>query len=274
MHFLLTYITRGLSWTVSKLVHIPLPSFLAQRIIACYAKAYSVNLDEVAKPLSSFRSLGAFFVRDLRPGSRSLQFSVRSLISPVDGVLRAVGSVQENDGPTVKGQKFDWQSFLVDEQLRTEFSGGTYFNFYLSPKDYHHVHFPFAGKVVECIHVPGALLPVNDWSVEKFPKLFCVNERVVTVVEAQKFRYLLVMVGALNVGSIGLEFTPGWRRSFFASRPKSIPLPAPVSSAAGDRFGTFYMGSSVVCVFPPNAIETLTSMQNSDVKVGQPLGQV
>jgi hypothetical protein len=58
---------------------------------------------------------------------------------------------------------------------------GHFATLYLSPRDYHRIHMPCAGRLLRMIHVPGALFSVNPTTARGVPGLFARNERVVCV---------------------------------------------------------------------------------------------
>ena len=272
MTYFILFLTRAISNFTGFLAHLrPLPQ-INQFIIKTFISSYRVNTDEIEEPLSSFKSIGEFFVRKLKPSARPIfDTSSKFVCSPVDGVLRSSGVVDANIPVLVKKQLFNWKTFLLDPKLEEEFRGGTFFNFYLSPKDYHNIHFPLSGRVIETIHHPGGLLPVNDWSINRFPNLFCTNERLLAVVEGESFRFLVVMIGALNVGSIELAFDSEFKRSFFALKTFNKQFLNNHKYSTGDKFGSFKLGSSVVCVFPKGAISDLDLKDSTAVKYGSKL---
>lgn len=275
MKVVLIFVTRAISSLAGLLAHCQISAGLSKILIKRFISLYKINCDEILAPLSSFKSVGEFFVRDLKPECRPLaKEELGELCSPVDGVLRTSGEVSSEYAVLVKGKSFNWKDFLICPDLLNEFNGGRFFNFYLSPKDYHNVHFPLAGKVEEVIHHPGGLLPVNDWSIQNFSNLFCFNERVVTVIKGEKFRYLLIMIGALNVGSIELAFLPNFRRSFFSLKTERCIPDSETLARAGDRFGSFKLGSSIVCVFPPEAISAIEKGDCSEVRFGEKIAQL
>jgi len=82
---------------------------------------------------------------------------------------------------------------------------------YLSPGDCHRYYSPANMDISERIYIPGFLAPVKPSYVFKHPKTFSLNERVTL---RGKFSHpsrntdvlYITFVGALNVGSINLNF--------------------------------------------------------------------
>ncbi len=84
---------------------------------------------------------------------------------------------------------------------------GEFVNLYLSPKDYHRYHFPDRLKVKSVTHIPAKLYPVNFPLLRNKKNLFIENERVVVECRDENKRtFVMVLVGALNVGKMVLLF--------------------------------------------------------------------
>jgi phosphatidylserine decarboxylase len=248
----LRYVPKNhLSRFIGRLVHARLPQPLARRLVRWFANTYEIDVDAAAQPLHQYPSIGHFFVRDLAEGLRPIE---GAFVSPVDGVLRNYGVVENGRIEQVKGKSYSLARFLGDENA-ARFENGTFFNLYLSPQDYHHVHSPVGGNVVRSVHIPGRLWPVNDWSLANIDELFSINERVVTYVECDLGLVAVVMIGATNVGKISVVYDSFISNAASASRTVTRNYDPPIAIATGDRLGTFHMGSSVVVLLEPNRVD-------------------
>lgn len=237
-----------LSWCVGKLVHLRLPGPLAKLSIDIFAGMYGIDRGAATKPFNEYASIGDFFVRDLRPELRPIGDGV---VCPVDGTLRSVEDLSSSGQVTqVKGMHYALEALLGGGEYAGRFSSGQLWNFYLSPRDAHHIFSPVSGSIVESVHVPGALWPVNDWALHAVDGLFARNERIVSFIESEFGLIAVVMVGATNVGRIALSYaeietnTAPWQR-------KSLTRLAhhePIRIERGSKLGTFHMGSSVLVV--------------------------
>lgn len=254
MYRFLRYVPKNhLSRTVGRLVHARWPHPIARRLVHWFANTYQIDVDAAGKPAHEYPSIGHFFIRDLREGLRPIE---SDLVSPVDGTLRNFGTVRDGRLEQVKGKTYTLARFLGDEETARRYENGVFFNLYLSPQDYHHVHSPVAGEIPRSVHIPGKLWPVNDWSMANVDELFSINERVVTYVETPSYGLVaVVMIGATNVGKISVVYdsfisnTAGYVMT--AVRNYSPPIPI----RAGDRLGTFHMGSSVVVLVEPGRLD-------------------
>lgn len=254
MYRFLRYVPKNhLSRMVGRLVHLPLPRPMARRLVRWFAATYRIDTDAAGQPLQHYPSIGHFFIRDLREGLRPIE---GDFVSPVDGVLRNFGTVTAGRLEQIKGKSYTVARFLGDADHAARYENGAFFNLYLSPQDYHHVHSPVEGKIVRSVHIPGKLWPVNDWSLANIDELFSINERVVTYVECALGLVAVVMIGATNVGKISVVYDSFVSNSSRMERRTAVRnYEPPIDIAAGARLGTFHMGSSVVVLVEPGRID-------------------
>ncbi|RME61813.1 MAG: phosphatidylserine decarboxylase [Candidatus Dadabacteria bacterium] len=227
-------LTKSISWISGKLASLNLAPPLNTLIIKAYAKLYKINTTELPLSIEKYKSLQEFFCREPKPSSRPIANSY--LISPVDGLLREVRKLSGNVLFKVKKMDFTLSSLVLEDiEPNKTFS---FFYFYLSPSDFHHVYSPIKGEIIEARCINGALLPVNNLFNKILPQVIFINERVVIKIKERENILWLVMVGALNVGSIELAFT--------INKTGKTTLSLPVKQ--GDKLGTFKMGSAVLLI--------------------------
>ncbi|MCB0357387.1 MAG: phosphatidylserine decarboxylase, partial [Bdellovibrionales bacterium] len=204
MYKLLYFVPKNLlSYIVGFLAEIPWPYTINHYLKKWFVKRYHIDMGEAEHPLDSYASLGQLFTRKLKPGKRPI---AEGFVHPCDGKLTQGGIILKGQLVQAKGKNYSIHKFLAEQQGWQDFEGGHYLTYYLCPTDYHRVHFPCSGEVLSCTHVPGRLWPVNPWSVENISQLFSVNERTLTLVETEKGKVMIVMVGATNVGKISMSF--------------------------------------------------------------------
>jgi phosphatidylserine decarboxylase len=223
-------------------------------IIRWFVAKYGVDMGEAAEPdIAAYASFNDFFTRALRPGVRPL--AVSDLVSPVDGSISQFGAIDGDQIFQAKGHRYTTTGLVGgDAGLASPFHGGHFATLYLSPKDYHRIHMPCAGRLVRMIHVPGELFSVNPTTARGVPGLFARNERVVCVFENERGPWVLVLVGATIVGSMATV----WHGVVNPPRPaqvrewrydeRDLRLPQ------GSEMGRFLLGSTVVLLFPPGAL--------------------
>jgi len=195
---------------------------------------------DVAVPHGSYRSFDAFFTRTLRAGARSI--SDQPVVSPCDGRLTAQGPIDEGARLFVKGQPYEVGTLLGHAGAARRFVGGSFVVIYLSPRDYHRVHAPVDGNIVDVRGVPGDCYPVNSIGEQCVSRLLVGNRRVVVSIEtADQQGVAVVMVGALIVGKITVNLL-GDDDVSAGEHPVSPALPV----SRGDEIGAFHLGSTVV----------------------------
>lgn len=261
---------HALSTAAGRLAGVPLPRSWRAPVHRAYCRAVGADPAEAALPLAEYRTLNAFFTRELRPGLRPV--AADCLTSPVDGTVGAQGTVTDGTLVQAKGRTYSLDALLADPELARGFAGGSYATLYLSPKDYHRIHAPAAGRISRATHVPGELWPVNAAAVAHVADLFAVNERIVVVLErATGGRIALVMVGATMVGMTRLAFDDLHTHVRRGRLQRRSYDPA-VEVGAGEQIAHFEFGSTVVVVCSPDAGPVDPREVGSTLRVGQRLG--
>ena len=252
-----------------------LPRFIQSSLLRSYAKAYRVDPNEAEHPIEHYGSLQAFFTRRLGAGLRPMPGDPSLVVAPSDGTICEAGLANDGKLLEAKGSLFTLGVLLADDALAARLTGGPYVVIYLSPRDYHRVHFPVGGKVVSWSHIPGKLFPVGSSSVRREPGLFARNERFVTVVDGPAGRCAIVMVAAVGVGHITASYDPevATHAGGFASgtvRRRNLDPSPPVGR--GEELGIFNLGSTTVTIFEPGRVELHDLNSNAQIKMGAPVG--
>jgi len=227
---------------------------LTHAAIRRFIARYDVNMAEAANPnVESYATFNDFFTRALRDGARPLADA--PWICPVDGSISQCGSITRDRIFQAKGHDYTTQALVGgDADLAKQFEDGAFATLYLSPKDYHRIHMPCAGRLTRMIHVPGDLFSVNPATARGIPGLFARNERVVCVFESGRGPFVLALVGATIVGSMATAWhglvnppRPGVVRDWNYSK-ETIML------ERGAEMGRFLLGSTVVMLFPRDTL--------------------
>ncbi len=215
-------------------------------LIRIFIKQYQIALSECRQPqLASYPNLNSFFTRALRQGARVQPRDPAVLSSPVDGMLYGVGQITEQLVVAVKGRRFTLPQLLQRTQI-TEYHGGKFLLFYLSPHNYHRIHCPAEGQVTGLTYLPGAFYSVHPLRHRRIVDLLAQNERVVLDYVTPWGPIIVVLVGAALVGSIELI----WQGKITAHNQYLDPG-QPLYFRRGEELGRFNFGSSVVLLLPP-----------------------
>lgn len=215
-----------------------------------------------------YKSFNEFFTRALKDGVREIDADQTSIVSPADGAISQLGKIKDGDVFQAKGQSFSVDKLIGDPQLAAPFINGEFATVYLSPRDYHRVHMPFAGTLTETLYIPGELFSVNQTTAENIPGLFARNERMVCLFDTELGRMAVVLVGAMIVAGIETVATgkvkPTGRLEL---NQHDLTL------EKGAELGRFYLGSTAVVLFEQNKITWDEQFKaNSTVVMGEALG--
>ena len=239
-------------------------------LIRSFIRAYDVDMSaSVRRSPQEFRTFSDFFTRELIDEARPICSDPNAIVSPADGTVSRVGSIDRGTLIQAKGHRYLVADLLSTSTADTgHFDGGSFATIYLAPRDYHRVHAPLAATLEETVEVPGALFSVNASTEAGIEGLFCRNERLVCRLETGGHRLALVMIGAMVVASIETVWS-GPRSPY---RIRIERRPAAVAFGRGDEMGRFTLGSTVIVLIPPElgAIDHLDP--GARLQMGQRIG--
>ncbi|MDR0457981.1 MAG: archaetidylserine decarboxylase [Burkholderiaceae bacterium] len=234
---------------------------------------YGVDMAEAPDPdPAHYATFNDFFTRPLRADARPLARA--DYLSPVDGAISQLGDIRAGQIFQAKGHTYSVQTLLAgDTRLAAPFADGQFATLYLSPRDYHRIHMPCAGRLTQMIHVPGALFSVNPATACAVPGLFARNERVICCFDTARGPLALALVGATIVGSMATV----WHGVVNPPRPGRVRRwtydGQNIELAQGAELGRFLLGSTVIALWPPGALRFDAHwLPGATVRVGQALG--
>jgi len=245
---------------------------LKRWLIDTVIRRFGVDLSEAAKSdPADYPTFNAFFTRALKPGARTPAPDPNALLMPADGRISQCGSIDKGRIFQAKGQGFSAAELLGDADAAAVYADGVFATVYLSPRDYHRVHMPWTGRLLETVHIPGRLFSVGPDAVRTVPRLFARNERLACHFETDFGPMALIMVGALLVSGIetvwsGVE-VPAYARQI----KRKAWLGKNIVLSRFEEMARFNYGSTVIVLLPPGA-----AMLQPDLAAETPvnLGQV
>jgi len=253
---------------------------LKKPFIRWFVKRYSVDMSDAQEqdPLA-YENFNAFFTRALKAGARPFAEGINDalpILCPADGAISQLGEINEHGLLQAKGRYYTVADLLASIQDAADFDGGSFATVYLSPKDYHRVHMPVAGKLTKMSYIPGDLYSVNKQTAEGVPNLFARNERLVCLFDTELGPMAVVLVGAMIVAGIETVWAgrvcPGRDRHKVQVTQYEATVPA-IELAAGAEIGRFYLGSTAIVLFGHAAVELNGKLAaDSPVRMGQLLG--
>jgi phosphatidylserine decarboxylase len=203
-------------------------------------------------PHWGFASWNDFFTRRLAEGARPVADPEDDavIVAPCEATpYRVANGVQRQDEFWIKREPYSLAEMLAGDEAVDAFVGGTVYQAFLSPTDYHRWHSPVAGTVVRTRVVPGtyyseaasqgegAAEPTNSQGY-----LAHVATRAIVVLDADD-----PAVGLVAVVFVGMSDV---------SSCVVAPAAAPGAHLAkGDELGWFQYGGSTYCaVFRPGVV--------------------
>lgn len=251
-------------------------SWLKNVLINCAIRAFNINMDEaLSDDLNDYENFNAFFTRSLKDGVRPLNSEPKSIACPADGAISQAGPISKNKILQAKGIDYSTGRLLGNTAEAKLYENGSFATIYLSPRDYHRVHIPLAGKLISTRYIPGELFSVNDQTAQALPGLFARNERLVCEFESDEVgTFAVIFVGAMLVAGIetvwgGFE-TPGpgaVRETDFSDQSLHF--------AKGEEIGRFKFGSTVIMLFQDQKTRWMDKIEaHATVCMGEKIGTI
>ena len=230
---------------------------------------------EAANPdITVYPTFNEFFTRPLKAGVRPIANA--DLVCPVDGAISQFGRIERDQIFQAKGHSYSTTALVGgDSKLAKQFESGYFATIYLSPRDYHRIHMPCDGRLLRMIYVPGDLFSVNPATARGVPGLFARNERVVCVFEGPHGPFVLTLVGATIVGSMGTV----WHGVVNPPRSREVREwrydGQQIVLRKGEEMGRFLLGSTVVMLFPQGPLVFNPGWQPAGaVRLGEEMARV
>ncbi|MFK8030786.1 MAG: archaetidylserine decarboxylase [Gammaproteobacteria bacterium] len=250
---------------------------LKRLLINQVSQHYDIRLDDyVIKDKEQFESFNAFFTRELDPEARPLDVRPEGVACPVDGTVSQLGTINDDVIFQAKGKYYSAAALLGDDTKARDYAHGHFATLYLAPNNYHRIHMPLDAKLKSMLYVPGRLFSVNTQSAEHIDRVFARNERVVAHFTTARGPLAMVLVGALNVGSIetvhqgiiapsALSKTTRWDYA----RGQQLAF------RKGEEFGRFNLGSTVILLAGKDMLEWSSELDaGSALEMGMPIGDL
>ncbi|CAM4024973.1 archaetidylserine decarboxylase [Saccharibacillus endophyticus] len=228
-------------------------SRFSRHLIPAFVKIYAISEKEIEQPLTAFRSLSDFFIREIHPSRRPIDGDYSAIVSPVDGYVQSFGDIAEDQRFEVKGKSYSFEELTSLKAGSSNYGGGKFIILYLSPAQYHRFHSPLAGEGAQVAELGRRSMPVNRNGWKYGGRLLSFNHRVVFRIRRRSAGMMMIAVGALNVNSvIQSNSCPFWEK--------------------GQEVGYFSFGSTVVCLFEKGAAEWIEGLkEEAYVQVGERL---
>lgn len=227
-----------------------------------FIRHYNIDINEIKRPLESFRSFNDFFIRELKEGVRPVDTNPAHLISPADSRLFVFDLAKHPELP-VKGYWYALTDLIKDKKLAKEFADGWCFIYRLAPADYHRYCYIDNGHHDKVKRIRGVLHSVHPVALSVTKSLLAKNYRELTILHTENFNKVIHLeVGALFVGKVVQR-----NRNAYAFH-------------RGEEKGWFeFGGSTIIQIFRKDAIvpdndilEQTAHRVETIVKIGEKVG--
>lgn len=241
-------------------------TYIKNKLIGLFIKKFNVDLSIAErKNITDYKNFNDFFTRklDLISSNRAINLQAQ-IISPADGVIAAIGKVENNLLYQAKGKIYSLFSLMGEKQstksaltpLCDKFLNGSYFTIYLAPKDYHRVHMSCQGQLEQMIYIPGRLFSVNQTTCNNINNIFARNERLINIFKTDHGYMAVILVGALLVGSMATSWHGIVTPPHGVNQHKKVTTWDYANNTVilnkADELGYFQMGSTVIVLFSEN----------------------
>jgi phosphatidylserine decarboxylase len=250
---------------------------LRTQFIRWFSRCYGVDLSDAIQPdPNAYPDFNAFFTRALRPDARPVDATSNAVVAPVDGQISQCGAIEDGQMLQAKNRYFALNRLLGGDDRRSHgLANGRFVTVYLAPGDYHRIHMPVAGSLQEMVYIPGRLFSVSPATTKVVPNLFARNERVVAFFATTLGPMVMVLVGAVLVGSIETawagQVTPATLRHIDTTRYDCEAVP--VRLERGEEMGRFNMGSTVIVIFADACVRWRANvLPGHKVRMGESIG--
>jgi phosphatidylserine decarboxylase len=232
--------------------------------------AGDLRLDEARQP--SFASLHDCFIRELKPGARSVARDPRVIVSPCDAIVGTCGTIADGQLLQAKNHIYALDDLVGDARVGQQYRGGQYVTLRLTSAMYHRFHAPADCVIHEATYISGDTWNVNPIALKRIAQLYCKNERAVIHARLDSgHEIVLVAVAAILVASIHLNFM---------NVPLTMNYRGPSRRLCrarfrkGEELGYFHHGSTII-VIAPQGFEPSAGVRDGErIEMGMPLFRV
>ena len=240
------------------------------------------DLDLSEAKEQSFKSLHACFIRELKPGARTVDERENVISSPCDGIIGEFGQIEDGQLFQAKGFPYTLNDLLGDEPSAHQWRDGVYMTIRITSSMYHRFHAPFTGEIKRLKYFSGDTWNVNPIALKRVEKLFCKNERALLEYKIEstnanlnstniQYTIGIIPVAAVLVASIKLHgIQPILSTRYKGPNIMECNLPF----KKGQEMGWFQHGSTILLFAPKGFSFQHELYVGQQIKMGQALMQI
>ncbi|KAI1821859.1 putative phosphatidylserine decarboxylase [Xylaria intraflava] len=133
------------------------PESLTDESLQTFKDAPSYNWNDYVEPRGGWKTFNEFFARYVKPGYRPITDIANSnvIVAPADSTYQAQYPVDSDSQVTIKTLVWPIYELLNQTEYADNFKGGIFLHSFLGPNDYHRLHAPVGGEVLEAKIIQG-----------------------------------------------------------------------------------------------------------------------
>ena len=234
------------------------------------------NMSEYMPDPGGWKTFNQFFARHTKPGMRPIAGLAddKVIVSAADSTFVGAWQIDQDSKITVKNLLWSIEELLDGSPYKDRFRGGLFTHSFLNTTDYHRLHVPVAGKVLESRTIQGQVyldvqvVSAGNDGEHKLDAIRRFDAQDGTGYQLAQARGLIVLdspVGLAAVLPIGM------------AQVSSVVMTAEtgVILHKGEGFGYFqFGGSDHIVLFERSCNVTLTAQPNVHYKQGEAIGYV
>ncbi|CEL08651.1 hypothetical protein ASPCAL11798 [Aspergillus calidoustus] len=231
----------------------------------------SYHIEDYIEPRCGWRTFNAFFARHVKPGRRPIaSIGDNSVVtSPADFQFREAHHITPESTVLTKGLVWPLAQMFAGSPYKDRFANGVWLHGFLNVDDYHRVHTPLAGKVLEARIITGQnymLVEADSARGGDGVNELCIpNETGYQFCQSRGLVILDTGAGLVAVLPVGMAIV------------SSVVLTAEVGAELhkGEELGYFqFGGSDVVLVFEERLGFEIHMERGRHYRMGREIGRV
>lgn len=233
-------------------------------------KLFARDLDLSESRHQQFISLHDCFIRELNPGSRTIDTNEHVISSPCDAIVGSCGRIEGQTVYQAKGFPYQLNELIPGRELQEKLRDGIFVTLRLKSSMYHRFHAPVDCSVNEVTYISGDTWNVNPVTLKRIEKLFCKNERAVLELNLKDTDQTLVLVPVAAILVASMKFHC-LKETLDLKYQGPNRLACDAHYQKGDEMGYFQHGSTII-VFASRDFQLHESIsENSPIKMGEAL---
>ncbi len=253
-----------------------MPASLTAQSLQSFYQSPAYNMGEYITDPGGWKSFNQFFARHVKPGYRPVAAPLddQVLVSPADSTFVGAWAISADSHITVKSLRWSLDELLADSPFRDRFRSGIFMHSFLNTTDYHRLHTPVSGRVLESRVIHGQVYldviakPTSDdddaHQLTREPVLHAQDGTGYQFSQARGLLVLESSIGLVAVLPVGM------------CQVSSVVMTADVGVKLrkGEEFAYFqFGGSDVVMLFEASANVSLIMQPGVHYKQGNWIGQ-